>query len=214
MRTATIALSAEENALLDQIHFDAAERDALAASLAPMAELTERLLQRDAISHNRLRYFTDPECNPGGRGKSRADVFEANGTQGDEILRHPHFMKYLAYFLFGPDLPEAIIAEFNSRASMGGHLDAEDVTDFIPRAKAFVRRPGAFPPRRRKNSSSWRSSLARRHGQRASCVRPFGRFGFSRGARTNHGTRARFSRVHGGIPSRPGTALGAPGGTR
>ena len=145
MRPATIGLTDEERSLLDQIHFGSTRHDHLRASMAPMAELSRRLLQRGAIPEHRLRYFTDPECNPGGRGKSRADVFERNGTCGDEIVAHPNFMKYLEYFIFGPDLPDAVFDEFKACASIDGHLSGEDVTDFISKAKAFVRARGLTP---------------------------------------------------------------------
>ena len=78
-----------------------------------LGELTESLLKRKVIPKHRLDYFTDPELNFGGRGKSRKDIFVKNGTSGSDILRHPHFMPYLQYFINGPELPEETIAEFS-----------------------------------------------------------------------------------------------------
>jgi hypothetical protein len=105
----------------------------------PMVALSESLLKRQAIPEVRLLYFTDPERNPGGRGKSRQDIFEKNGTTGAEILAHPHFLKYLEYFIFGPNLPDGIINRFKEAASFSGYLTGGDVNDLIPDARALVR---------------------------------------------------------------------------
>jgi hypothetical protein len=77
-----------------------------------LGELTESLLERKAIPEIRLRMFNDPDFNPGGRGKSRIDIFHQNGRSNAEIIRHPHFLPYLRYFVEGPDLPEPTIAGF------------------------------------------------------------------------------------------------------
>ncbi|HZC22783.1 MAG TPA: hypothetical protein VE866_05540, partial [Candidatus Binatia bacterium] len=58
--------------------FDALSLDTWKQTQPLMTELAEQLLQRKAVPEVRLRYFIDPECNPGGRGKSRKDVFEKN----------------------------------------------------------------------------------------------------------------------------------------
>jgi hypothetical protein len=104
-----------------------------------MVGLYESHLKRGAIPKVRLLYFTDPERNPGGRGKSRQDVFERNGTSGPEILAHPNFMKYLEYFVCGPSLPLEVIAEFKEAARFSGHLTGGDVDDLIPKARTAVR---------------------------------------------------------------------------
>lgn len=138
-RKPDIELTVSEHQLLERITFNLGDHDAVRASLAPMASLAESLLGRSAIPAIRLSYFTDPECNIGGRGKSREDVFERNGTAGVEILSHPHFLKYLEYFIFGPDLPLSTIDAFKKAASYNGYLDGEDISDLIPDAKALVR---------------------------------------------------------------------------
>jgi len=46
----------------------------------------------------------DPAYFVCGHGLSHLQVFEKNGTRGDDVFRHPHFVKYLRYFLYGPDL--------------------------------------------------------------------------------------------------------------
>lgn len=75
-------------------------------------QLWDLLQERQAISSIRLAYLLDPELNVGGRGKSRIDVFEGNGTRGRAILEHPHFVTYLRYLVEGPDLPPTTIAGF------------------------------------------------------------------------------------------------------
>lgn len=110
-----VALTPEEQALFDRIDFDlSGEYDSRIASLVAAADLAESLLRRGAIPEVRRRYLTDPDLNVGGRGKSRITVFEGNGRHGREILEHPHFLKYLRYFLFGPDLPKSTIERFRN----------------------------------------------------------------------------------------------------
>ncbi len=111
----------------------------------PMVALSELLFKRGAIAKVRLLYFTDPERNPGGRGKSRQEIFEKNGTRGSEILAHPHFMKHLKYFVCGPALPLKIIAEFKDTTRFSGYLTGGDITDLIPRARDAVRSEGLCP---------------------------------------------------------------------
>ncbi|CAN7530024.1 hypothetical protein [Duganella sp. LjRoot269] len=139
MRVPDLELTKQEQVLLEKIQFDWTDHDQLRSSLAPMAALSESLLQRAAIPEVRLRYFIDPECNPGGRGKSRQAMFERNGTGGNDILDHPHFLQYLEYFVFGPKLPSAAISEFKEMAACSGYLTAGDVNDLAPGARAAVR---------------------------------------------------------------------------
>lgn len=104
----TVELTPEERTLFDEARREFARDDRYSAkSFEGMALLAESLLGRKAVPGVRLRYFTDPEMNAAGRGRSRRDVFEGNGTSGRDILRHPHFWKYLLYFVQGPDLPAA-----------------------------------------------------------------------------------------------------------
>ncbi len=139
MPTPDIELTDRERKLFDEIRFQSNQREEIRASIIPMVGLTESLLKREAIPAIRLSYFTDPELNPGGRGKSRQNVFEHNGTSGSEILAHPSFMKYLEYFVCGPNLPPEVIAEFKEAARFSGYLTGGDVIDLIPKARAAVR---------------------------------------------------------------------------
>jgi hypothetical protein len=139
LRVPDIELTERESGLLAQIAFHYTSHDELRASLTPMAALTESLLERGAIPEMRLLYFTDPERNPGGRGKSRQQVFERNGTSDTEICSHPHFLKYLEYFIYGPNLPLSIVAKFKEAMSFSGYLTAGDINDLVPGARAAVR---------------------------------------------------------------------------
>lgn len=48
-------------------------------------------------------------------------------------------MKYLEYFIYGPDLPTTIIAKFNDAKQFSGYLTHGDIDDLMPEARAFVR---------------------------------------------------------------------------
>lgn len=74
--------------------------------------LFNSLVNRNAIPEHRRNWFHEPSFFIGGRGKSRKQLFEKNGTVGKEILRHPHFYRYLHYFIFGPNLPEGLMAGY------------------------------------------------------------------------------------------------------
>lgn len=115
------------------------------AGLEAAGALAESLLARGAIPSERLKFFIDPECNPGGRGKSRADVFEKNGTAGAEILVHPHFLKHLRYFIYGPALPAEVIKRF-TRIGLGSmYFDSDDADDLKKECKALIRDFGLDP---------------------------------------------------------------------
>ncbi|WP_057091931.1 hypothetical protein KV708_08565 [Comamonas thiooxydans] len=138
-RKPDIELTEGELLLLKEIKFNARSHDELRALIGPMASLATSLLDREAIPEVRLLYFTEAERHPSGRGKSRQDVFEANGTVGDEILSHPHFLKYLEYFIFGPALPQQTIESFKDAAQFGEHLSRSDMSDLLPTAKQMVK---------------------------------------------------------------------------
>ena len=96
----SIEVRSEEKQLLGQIDFNPASLEGhearywLAVGEAAL-RLTKLLIARRAIPEVRPRYFTDPHFNTAGRGRSRAQIFEKNGTRGEDIFRHPHFLKYL-----------------------------------------------------------------------------------------------------------------------
>lgn len=141
-----IDLTPEEKFLWEQIHFalesSRIDQDKVRESIEPAYQLTQNLLGREAIPSIRWRYFTDPELNIGGRGKSRQQVFERNGTRGDAIFRHPHFHKYLHYFVLGPDIPSEAIDEFKALVFECGTVTSGDTEAFCSLARRQVRIAG------------------------------------------------------------------------
>lgn len=115
----------------DPEHWNAVGEAALA--------LMKSLIARNAIPDVRSKYFTDPDFNVGGRGRSRAQIFEKNGTHGEEIFRHPHFLKYLHYFLYGPDLPPAVIEAFRQKIADMGPVTSSDIVPLSAFARKLTR---------------------------------------------------------------------------
>ena len=113
-----IKLTAKEQALLEQISFTDYDHETLRKSCQAAGKLSEALFNRHAIPEIRIEYFTNPKYNIG-TSKSRKEVFESNGTRGLDILYHGHFLKYLKYFIFGPDLPTPLIDEFYAKLDEG-----------------------------------------------------------------------------------------------
>jgi len=134
-----IVLTEEEEKLLAQIDlnpspFSSEFHETLRFSCIAAAELAESVLSREAIPEIRWRYFTDPELNIGTK-KSRKQVFDFRGTHGRAILESPSFLKYLQYFIFGPQLPDFVIEEFWRQAT---HFDME-LGDLCKFARSAVR---------------------------------------------------------------------------
>jgi len=106
-----IKLTKSETRWLERIPFSHDRVDDWLPIADAMESLFNALLERDAIPAIRLRVFADPEYAET-RGRAPKQVFESNGTCGGDICRHPHFAKYLRYFIQGPDLPDAAINGF------------------------------------------------------------------------------------------------------
>jgi hypothetical protein len=138
-RNPDIELTNAERSLLNMVKFGQSTPEEIRKSITHMAELARSLLQRDAIPEVRKLYFTDPERNPGGRGKSRQQVFEANNTSGPKIIEHPHFLPYLYYFIYGPRLQQVIINEFKEVSASSGHLSEYDIQDLMQQAKTHIK---------------------------------------------------------------------------
>ena len=124
-------LTAPEKELLTSIKFDPRllfnyEDDQRNGNAA--CELMRSLLARHAIPKPRVKYFIDPSYNIGGRGKSRKEVFERNGCKGADIFRHPTFLEFLRYFLYGAELPEPVIQEFRDIARFMGEVTPKSIT--------------------------------------------------------------------------------------
>ncbi len=100
-----------------------------------LSKLTKLLLKRKAVPGIRVKWFTDAELNPGSHDWSRKEIFERNGTRGDAIFAHPHFISYLWYFIHGARLPAKTIAGYCKI------LNEEMLTSggMLTRLRAFVR---------------------------------------------------------------------------
>lgn len=111
-----IVLTEPEEALYRSIDEGAEGPQAWAANGRRIRTLLKGLEARGALPEIRLRYFKDPDLNVGGHGSSREGWMERNGC-GDDLWAHPSFIKYLKYFVEGPELPSAVIASFQEAAS-------------------------------------------------------------------------------------------------
>jgi hypothetical protein len=141
-QSAKIQLTSEEDKLLTSIDFDLSQSDgeARTACLESAGALTESLLKREAIAEIRRRYLTDPELNIGGHGKSRIQGFTAHGLGQSETFRHGNFLKYLRYFIYGPDLPAATIEGFTKIVGDDAGTSGEVLDQLCRFTRAEVRR--------------------------------------------------------------------------
>ncbi|MEM8579648.1 MAG: hypothetical protein AAF922_11505 [Pseudomonadota bacterium] len=109
-----IKLTNNESVILSGIELDQSALDHEQYKLqGPMVlNLLKSLSERNAIPEVRLRYWSDAEYQIGRLKASHKGLLERNGRHGDDIYTHPHFLKYLRYFLFGAQLPAGAITEF------------------------------------------------------------------------------------------------------
>lgn len=147
MRDPDIQLTEAERSLFDRIEFDQSRLTYETWQVnAPLVEqLFDLLMARDALPAHRLRWFTDAEFNPGGRGKSRQDQWRQNGTSGREILRHPNFLAYFAYFICGPDLPLVAARAFRAAVDSCGMVTSSDYPVLSKAARTLARQHGLEP---------------------------------------------------------------------
>lgn len=101
--TPDIHLNPEEVILFDQIVLDPLllkDSDQAQKNGQIAFNLIKTLVQHKAIPEIRIRYFTDPEFNIGGRGRSKQEVFEKNGTHGEKSIDiHIFYISFLIFFL-------------------------------------------------------------------------------------------------------------------
>jgi hypothetical protein len=164
-----IVLAAAEQILLDQIELDAlALRDHVHTKQNGelVCKLMRSLVAREAIPAQRMSWFTNADYHIGGRGSSRRDVFERNGRTGAEILEHPHFLKYVRYFVYGPDLPGSVVEAFAERIAECGHVTSSDI---LPIAK-FARQQARTQRLDPRAASEEFFKLALEHGWGSDCA--------------------------------------------
>lgn len=100
-----LQLTPEEQQLYDGLQVEPHDHETWVEVGRRMVPLMRSLAAKGAIPEARARYFLDADFNPGDT-RSRRDVFVGNGCRTDkEIFGHPHFLKYLRYFVEGPGLP-------------------------------------------------------------------------------------------------------------
>lgn len=141
-----IQLTEEESLVLNDITLhppcDADSNEWYKTNERLIPRLMESLLNRKAIPEVRLSYFCDSKYQTDRRLKlSRRDIFEKNGTIGQDIYVHPHFLKYLRYFLFGACLPEIVITKFEAHyeSVTKGNLTSGDYDPIAKYAKKLSR---------------------------------------------------------------------------
>lgn len=142
-RSFTIALEADEQEILSALSFDPlsfqGNHEGFLHNADLAHQLTTSLVERKGIPEHRVRYFNDPEYHPGGRGKSRQDSFVRHGNDHDEMLRHPHFLKYLRYFIHGADLPVAVIRQYTDTVEDCGMVSSSDIPELGAKARNLAR---------------------------------------------------------------------------
>jgi hypothetical protein len=142
-----IDLTSEEQALFEKIALDweGLDHDAFLRNGELVAKLMKSLLARKAIPEQRVKWFTDPRYRTGRMKGSRRDLFHRNGNTDEEILRLASFLDYLHYFVCGPDLPPAAIAEFREAIRRCGQISSGDVETLRKFARQQTRQRG-LPP--------------------------------------------------------------------
>jgi hypothetical protein len=142
----TIPLEADEAKILKGLSFDPLsfqnDHEGFLRNADLAHQLATSLIERKGIPEHRMRYFTDPEYYPGGRGRSRHDSFVRHGNDDDETLRHPHFLKYLRYFVHGADLPVAIIQQYADAVEHCGMVTSSDIPELGAKARSLARNHG------------------------------------------------------------------------
>ena len=132
-----IELTAEEETLLSTIEFEALKLESgqpARDNAERAAQLATFLIDRKAIPEIREKVYSD-EGYTTGHGPSAAEQFRRHDNTHEETIRHPHFLPWLRYFIFGPKLPETMIREFEILLSELGSLTSGDG----PALKNFIR---------------------------------------------------------------------------
>lgn len=140
----SIDLTEEEARLRSRIKFTSTRHEDLRQACEAAAPLAKSLLRRNAVPESRLRYLTVAALHPR-RRKSREDIFVEKGTRGEAILSHPHFLKYLRYFIDGSDLPDEVIDQFSHHVQSTEWTLRGDIRDLKTIARNATRQYGLEP---------------------------------------------------------------------
>jgi hypothetical protein len=107
-----------------------------------MDQLFKSLFKRNAIPKIRLDIFQDASLAEK-RKKSILQHFQNNGISVQSVAQQPHFLKYLKYFIEGPDLPQNVIKRLCKIADEESWMDAVECNEVILKSvKACMREFG------------------------------------------------------------------------
>lgn len=139
-----LSLTEEERGILEGLFFECdpirADYQAVRDNGEGMLRLLRLLTARGAIPAHRMRWFSDREVYPGARQRSLKDLFECNGTHGDDIARHVHFWPVMQYFLCGPNLSPRVKQAFaNAVEDAGGEITGSEVNVIASIARTLTR---------------------------------------------------------------------------
>lgn len=140
-----IKLTESEAATLAKIDLRDSHRNhdeghaACKANAQPILALLKSLSDRSAVPKERLNYWNDPRYHQGRIKASRKGLFERNGRTGAEIYTHPHFLRHLRYFLFGAELPDAVITAFEEKVGNPEWVSSSDVVPIGKFARDLTR---------------------------------------------------------------------------
>lgn len=109
------------------------------ANKKPILVLLKSLGNREAIPQERLNYWNDPRYNTGKGKMSHKGVFESNNCTGQDIYTHPHFLPFLNYFLFGPNLPDEVISKFEAKVKNPEWVTSGDILPISTYARNLTR---------------------------------------------------------------------------
>ncbi len=127
-----IPLTADEEVFLSRIKFDAPKSsNGAQPSLSAACSLAQSLVGRGGVPKIRWLYFTDSTLNIE-QAKSRKDLFEEDITDMSSVLLDPRFLPILHYWIFGPQLPPAVINWFF--VAVAQHTDMRSLRKLVRQA--------------------------------------------------------------------------------
>lgn len=148
-----VLLTDFEIALFDSITFPPAAHNLEGERAADNAELARILavsiLERGAVPQHRLAFFEDPIHNQD-RGCSVRAGLERSGIVGDALYEDSGFLKYLRYFLCGPELPEKIENAFRKELEERGGAAHADHRRLVAKLRQLAQTLGASDDQREK----------------------------------------------------------------
>lgn len=106
----------------------------------PIISLLGSLGARGGIPARRLALWTDPELQTGRVKGSYMDLYARNGSAGAEAYTHPNFIPFLRYFLYGADLPDIVMNQFEAQVGNPERFSGSDIIELSKKTRELVRR--------------------------------------------------------------------------